>query len=421
MKMWMAFFIATTSLLTSHVHAASEGYVALGERLFNETRFARHFWLLSNANVNAKNIPGEKHLETLELEQGLEIDSPFQGQSTSCASCHLVDQAFDLAGAGMRSYTDFSQRSRISPHVADDKTRTPRNSTSLVGIGSKFNKHRISHFDGEFDDHKGTVMGNLLGRNMGWSAAQKPYAIKNLVRVIKQDNGQGELAQEFGGSYKRVWSSNDPDLAPELKLSEDERLDVEKASDDEILNAVTKAVVAYLNDLDFQSNDQGEYNGSAFDQFLLSNGFSTAPRTNETPEHYTQRLRKFLSQLKNPVFIEGLEMESHRRSFDFKQKQWLGAKIFFDLKNKHNAKGRCFKCHSAPLYSDQMFHNVGTSQIEYDSVHGFGSYFKLNIPHNKAQRKETYLNRRPQKEKPEYVDLGGLELLSTPTGRHKSS
>lgn len=145
--------------------------------------------------MNAKDIPGQEHLETLEFEEGHEIDSPFQGQSTSCASCHLVDQAFDLPGAGMRSYTDFSSQPKISKHPANDKTRAARNTTSLVGIGSKFNKHRVSHFDGEFDDHEGTVMGHFLGRNMGRSPEQKPYALKNLIRVIKQDNGLGKLAQ----------------------------------------------------------------------------------------------------------------------------------------------------------------------------------------------------------------------------------
>lgn len=414
--MWMAFFMVTISCFISHAQANSEGYIALGERLFNETRFTRHFWLLSNGDVNAENIPGQQHLETLEIEPGLEVESPFQGQSTSCASCHLVDQAFDVPGAGMRTYTDFSERPKISKHASDDKTRAARNTTTLVGIGSKFNKHRVSHFDGEFDDHEGTVMGNLLGRNMGWSAVQKPYAQKNLVRVIQQDNGRGDLAQEFGGSYERIWKSTDPNLAPELRLAKSERLDIQKASDEEILQAVIDAVVAYMNDLDFQSNEKGEYNGSAFDQFLLKNGFSTVPKQGETPEDYTLRLRQFLSQLKNPVFIEEHKLESHRRSFDFKQKQWLGAKVFFDLENKLEAKGRCFECHSAPLFTDQEFHNVGTSQIEYDSVHGFGSYLGLDIPKNKAQRKEVYFNQRPQKDKPNYVDLGAWNFYQRQEG-----
>jgi|GEM_PF-2528579 cytochrome c peroxidase len=417
MKLWMAFLLTTLTFLSSFTsQAASEGHIALGERLFNETRFTRNFWHFSNGDVNAQEVPGEEHLETLEVSKTQEVDSPFRGQSTSCASCHLVDQAFDISGAGMRTYTDFSERPKISKHLTDKKVRATRNTTTLVGMGSKYNKHRISHFDGEFDDHQGTVMGNLLGRNMGWSATQKPYAIKNLIRVIKQDNGQGDLAQDFGGSYTRIWKSTDPDLSAGFKLNKSEQLDVHKASDDEILKAVTSAVVAYMNDLDFQTNEKGQYNGSTFDQFLLVNGFSTIPKQGEAPEKYTQRLRQFLGELKNPTFIKNHELPSHRKSFNFSHKQWLGAKIFFDVENQLGAKGRCFKCHTAPLYTDQNFHNVGTSQIEYDSLHGFGQFLQLYIPGNDSERKERLLNQRPQKDRPGLVDLGAWNFYQRKNG-----
>lgn len=416
MKLWTVGPATLALFFSPYSLAASEAYIALGERLFNETRFAQHFWLHSMGDVNAQDIPGEKHLEVLELQDDLEIDSPFRGQSTSCASCHLVDQAFELPHAGMRTYADFSKRPKISQQAWDHKTRAARNTTSLVGIGSRFNKHRVSHYDGEFDDHAGTVMGNFLGRNMGWSSTQKPYALKHLVRVIKKDNGEGDLAQEFGGSYSRVWNSTDPKLSSEFKLAQSERLDVEKASDQEILHAVTNAVVAYMNDLDFQSDEKGRYIGSAFDQFLLANGFSTVPKTEETPEQYTQRLRSFLADLKNPKFIENHKLESHQKSVDFKQKQWLGAKVFFDLDNKLKAKGRCFECHTPPLYTDQQFHNVGTSQIEYDTLHGFGSFLQLEFPKNTQQRKELYFNQRPKKEQPNHIDLGAWNFYQRRQG-----
>lgn len=83
----MAFFLVTISCFVSFAHASSEGYIALGERLFNETRFTRHFWLLSNGDVNSENVPGEEHLDTLEIEPGLEVDSPFQGQPQHHFSC----------------------------------------------------------------------------------------------------------------------------------------------------------------------------------------------------------------------------------------------------------------------------------------------------------------------------------------------
>ena len=42
--------------------------------------------------------------------------------------------------------------------------------------------------------------------------------------------------------------------------------------------------------------------------------------------------------------------------------------------------GNCIACHPAPSFSDFSFHNTGVTQVEYDGVHGAGTFERLRIP-----------------------------------------
>ena len=64
----------------------------------------------------------------------------------------------------------------------------------------------------------------------------------------------------------------------------------------------------------------------------------------------------------------------------------------------------CIACHRPPLFSDQNFHNIGTTQNEYDSIHGYGAFSKLDIPTLK-RRKDIYFNERPVADSKHKVDL----------------
>ncbi len=389
-------------LLTLSINA-SDALVSLGERLFNDGRFSRYFWHQSAGDVNAELNQGEAHLNVMVTPLG-PVTSPFAGQTTSCASCHMVDQAFGSANdPGMRTYTEFSPTAKIAPRP-DQRTHTARNTPSLVGIGSPYNRNRFSHWNGEFSDHAQTVLGNFTGRNMGWLASEKTDALKNIIHVLRGDDGTSHLGPDFGGSYEEVFRS-DENLDPEFRLEPSERLVFSTASDEQIINAVTDAVTAYLNDLDFQKNEREEYNGSPFDQFLLANGFSTIPKENESQENYTERLRSFLKTLTSPKFIATKEFPTHHKSFGFGHREFQGAKIFFSLPNHPGNKGACFKCHTAPLYSDQSFHNVGTSQAIYDEVHGFGAFIQKYIP-SLENRGDLFHNEAAQKSDKTKLDLG---------------
>lgn len=382
---------------------ASDALVSLGERLFNDGRFSRHFWHQSAGNINGTLKEGEAHLNVMVTPLG-EVPSPFAGETTSCASCHMVDQAFGGSSEpGMRTYTDFAPTPAIAPRT-DGKTHTARNTPALVGIGSPYNRNRFSHWDGEFHAHSQTVLGNFTGRNMGWLANEKERALKNIVAVLRGDDGSNHLGPEFGGSYEEIFRSDDS-LDPEFQLDVNERLVFSTATDEEVVKGVISAVSAYLNDLDFQTDEKGQYIGSPFDQFLIKNGFSTVPHNNETPKSYTERLRTFLSNLTSPKFVAAKEFPTHHKKFGFGHRELQGAKIFFSLPNHPGNKGACFQCHTAPLFSDQSFHNVGTTQAVYDEAHGFGAFLQKYIP-SLQNRGDLFHNEAVDKNDKTKFDLG---------------
>jgi cytochrome c peroxidase len=345
----------------------------LGERLFSDVRFSRPFYkLASDVNTQDENI---------------------LKASNSCLSCHQVDAKFNAqTRTGMRLYSDFLPQSQIPYRKLDKQKFTARNTPGLVGIGSPWNQNRFSHWDGEFFDHNETVLGNFTGRNMGWLTHEKDIALKNILTVLKNDNGISDLGEEFGGSYYEAFKSLGLDLLT--------------TSDDVILAKVIDFVSAYMDDLDFEKDENGLYQGSPYDQFLIVNNLPRAPLPNESTMAYSHRLRVALVNLKKPKFVASRFFNTHDKEFGFGQKAFDGMQVFFNASpSGSTSRGSCFFCHNAPLFSDQLFHNIGTTQIEYDQVHGEGSFAKLTIP-SLSERQHTYLNQRPNKKNPQAVDLG---------------
>src|SRR5215510_11551927 len=107
--------------------------VALGERLFLETRFAQAFkaFLDHGHGVNEHITPGDPVM-AFTLTTGAPLAGPFAGLSMNCRACHLVDEQVGKAGGGMRTYNDFTRRSPIPDRIEDNLTATPRNSPPLV-------------------------------------------------------------------------------------------------------------------------------------------------------------------------------------------------------------------------------------------------------------------------------------------------
>ena len=362
--------------------------VSLGERLFREGRFSQHFYQQSQGDVNHSLNEGSSDLEMIDLF-GVEQPSPFRGEAKSCASCHMSDEAQTI---GSRIFNEFSALSKI-PLRTDKLTHSLRNTPGFFGMGSKFAQNRTSHWDGEFFDHSETVLGNFTGRNMGWLGHERRAAYKNIAKVIKKDDGTSELAQKYGGSYQQ----NILDISGQ---------NVQKLNDSDVINIVVEAVTAFMNQQDFQKNEKGEYNGSPYDQFLIANGIDTVPKNGETIFEYTGRVRLELAALKSPQFIKKKFFKSHQKEFGFEQKEWEGLKVFFNITGT-NSRGLCIACHTPPLFSDQFYYNIGSTQFEYEDIHGIGSFNQLaaTLPSYQDRGKKKYAD-RPTLADAQKVDLG---------------
>ena len=418
------FTFSMTSLSSVRAEEENEkdpAEISIGERLFLETRFAQAYY----ANPAKADPTMDKTITT-----GNALNGPFAGKTMNCRACHMVDEHAKYPVAGMRSYSDYARRPPV-PARADGANTSGRNSMSMVNISIPRQHGTVFHFDGEFNSMEDLVRATLSGRNYGWLPHEKAIAFKHIANIIRSDNGKDELAKEFGGSYRKVLKGTAKDLPASLSLPEKYRLDVETASEQQIVNAVAKLISAYVTDLGFARDEQHQYSGSTYDEFLKMNNLPRKENNNESLTDYSQRLIQAVEALKKPKFVssETKNFASHNQKFVFAAKELQGMKLFFKKGNETTAGGNCASCHTAPHFSDFGFHNTGLAQQNYDQLHGTGEFMKLIVP-GLAERNKNYnvflpaTAKHPQassrfrsiatKTKPGYTDLGLWNVFANP-------
>ena len=372
----------------------------VGERLFVETRFAQAFkvYLDSGGNVNDTLPTGDPVMELSETTgQGVGLTGPFTGLTMNCRACHLVDEHVGTPGGGMRTYADFAQRSPV-PNRSDGKRTAPRNSPPLVNASLDRSGGALFHVDGEFSTMEELIVGTFTGRNFGWLPGQKAEAIAHIAQVVRADDGSGVIAQQFDGlSYAALFTGANPNIPDELRLPPEFRVLIGSASDQEIFDAVVKVVAAYVVGLRFsQADDAGNLIRSPFDVFLSRNGLPQQPNSGETPLDYSRRLLTLVNALASPQFVTSNphradgQFQFHTQPFAFGATELAGLKIFLrepvtpptasPAEVAAGKIGNCIACHAAPNFTDFKLHNTGTTQREYDSIHGVNSFAALTIP-----------------------------------------
>ena len=377
----------------------------MGERLFLETRFAEFFFTNCAGNVNTNLAAGDPVMNLTQTTGG-PVPGPFAGQSMNCRACHLVDEFNSTLGN--RTYSDFTTRSPI-PLIGDGRTNTPRNSPTLVNILLPHATPLFLHLDGQFANTHDLIIGTLTGRNYGWKPTEYATAIHHIARVIREDDGTGELAQgKFGGgySYAQVISPNsDVEITKIYRLdyqytfgdiTVEDPNDPDYVTDGQIVGDVAALMLAYLETLFFAQDQDGNFIGSPYDVFLIKNGLPQQPDPGETPLQYSQRLLGQINQLASPQFVtdpaDG-HFTTQNQTFQFGQQELDGLKIFFARGSGGPASGgitgNCVACHAPPAFTDFIFHNTGASQEEYDALHGAGMFSQLSVP-DLAQRQTNY-------------------------------
>jgi cytochrome c peroxidase len=399
---------------------ADPAEITLGERLFLETRFAQYFARASRGDVNATLASGDPVVD-VSATTGVPLAGPFAGQSINCVACHLVDQQLDTPGGGMRTYADFARQSPV-PARRDRRTLTARNSPPLVNASLPQEGGLLLHFDGEFASVESLVRGTFTGRNFGWLPSEERRAVRHIARVIREDDGTGQLAQEFGGPYAMLLTGTDTSIPPELRLPETFRVDVARATDRAIVDAVARLIAAYVESLVFAQDETGAFAGSPFDRFLEANALPHGPEPGEAPLAFDERLGRLLRELEAPVFIDDGDLRFHQQRFAFGPTELRDAELFF-------GEASCSSCHRAPTYTDAAFHNTGVTQRGYDALHGEGVFGSLEIPSLRRRRHapSRYLpatarhprarepfRSLPHRDRPGLVDLGLWNVFANP-------
>jgi hypothetical protein len=407
---------------------------SIGERLFLDTRFAEYF-ATHMTGVNTPLAVGDPVVQQVYTTNGV-LPGPFAGQSMNCRSCHFVTEFQGVAGAGNRTYSDFTTHSPI-PLPMNGFTLTPRNSMHMVGSLQPHPGPTFLHFDGEFATPEDLVKATLTGRNFGWAPTQYQQALAQVALIIRGDDGSDQLAHDRTNSlsYGTLFAGIDKRITSDLLIPAADRIDVNTATPDQILNLVAKCISTYMHDLLFSQDEFGRYIGSPYDVFLRINHLPVQPNAGESIPQYNQRLYQIILGMGTPIWVDGTygSFQYHANPFQFGPTEFAGLKIF--LKAATSASdgsqhaGNCAACHQAPNFSDFSFHNTGAAQEEYDGVHGAGAFVNLQVP-SLAERSANYdaylpatanhpnasetFRRAADASHPSYADLGMWNIYQNP-------
>lgn len=300
-----------------------------GERLFLETRFAQFFASHFDGDVNHPLAEGDPTVARTEVLNGTSYDGPFVGKSINCRSCHLVEEFAFYDGAGSRTYSDFVQRSPV-PARGDPHKVTTRNAMNMVDSFLDRPTGMFLHADGEFVTPDSLVKATFTGRNFGWQISEHDQAVAHIAKVIREDDGSDRLGIIYGGSYSKLLLGTAPDIPEYAHLPESYRLDVSKASDGKIFDAVTQLVSAYLVSLEFARNDKHVNTGSPYDLFIARNGLPAAPMKGESGKDFSKRLLAAVEALQDPKWVEATDgmFQYHFLFWKFGPQELQGMKVF---------------------------------------------------------------------------------------------
>lgn len=278
----------------------------------------------------------------------------------SCVSCHL----FDEDPQGLRPFADFFNRSWISYRTTSPQRFELRNSPALFDVALQ---PRL-HYDGEFATLEELVTGTFTGRPMGWLPGEQEQALAQLQAVVLQDTA-------YRTQFKTAYG-----------------VELTKLNRTEVAQHVARAVADFMRTLNSKMN-------APYDQFVKLNGLATKPVIGESTTTFAQQLLARVTELERTKML--------KLPSGFSATALQGMKLFY-------SSGNCVTCHAPPLFTDLSYHNLGISQIEYDQVHGAGTFAALEIASATTRPAERF-RQFPSKGKPGEVDLGYWNFVNVNT------
>jgi cytochrome c peroxidase len=422
-----------------NVPSAAE--VLLGDRLFFDSRFSQYFFEHSGGDVNAPLAAGDPVMAPMPALAGTTLlgqplEGRFRGQSMNCRNCHLGDDFLYEQPLAGRTYCDFSQKSPI-PARGDGHVETPRNAPLMINLGLPREVPELLHFDGEFASMEDLVIDTMTGRNFGWLPTEVPQAVAHIAKVIREDEGVNPRLVKYlygvGVPYRVALLGTDPNLPYDLRIPSEYRIDVDSASDEEILFAIAKLMHAYTNSLRFGTKNTRRTAGSPYDLFLAKNRLPPEPVENESERAYAQRLLRTLERRESFDWVTPADgkFELHRQAYEFGPLELQGLEIFLRRAGSEPEPhvGNCVACHPPPQFTDYRLHNNGVAQAQYDTVFGKGAFAALDIPDlaERSANHEAYLpatpkhprgsgrfKSAPSADRPGHADLGAWSVYANP-------
>ena len=116
------------------------------------------------------------------------VTGPFAGESVSCRSCHLSDEAAGVAGLpgdGLSLFADFAERSPL-PGRDGRESAIGRHSPALVEVAGFLEGESpgLLHWDGEFVSLDALVAETFVGKNFGWTPAERAVRVPCAVAPV---------------------------------------------------------------------------------------------------------------------------------------------------------------------------------------------------------------------------------------------
>ena len=313
----------------------------------------------------------EKNLTLETLGERVFSDPRFSNPAgdlrTSCASCHVPSDP-----SGRNAYSDVFSRSWQPWRKEDPVRETLRNAPQLLDVGTQTGP---LHLDGQFSSIEELARKKLTGRLLGWLPNEEQLALKYIRAVISKD-------KHYAVQFKKVFGKP-----------------IDSLNNQTVVELMAKALDGFMIALNSQMN-------SPYDRFVEENRLPAKPDENETPQRYGVRVLKEIERLERKDAIQFTD--------GFDETALRGYKLFLETE-KFEQRGNCVSCHVPPHFSDFSFHNTGVTQIEYDALHGAGSFKILEIPEGPDSAQDNRFKKLPSTKNKNHVDLGHWNFADAET------